>query len=81
MNDNVPAQEPENRPIYDSSDSQIVVVSGNGDTTVRPLPPELVPWALYQRECEANPTQPSRIPRPALAPYSPQPPLPDVPPL
>jgi hypothetical protein len=59
-------QEPNlDRPMFDSSNVQIVVVVGNEDTTVRPIPPGLMPWVLYERERQANPTQPSRIPRPS----------------
>jgi len=35
---------------FDSLDSEILIIDGPGDTTVRPPPPHLLPFLVAQRE-------------------------------
>ncbi len=63
-------------PETDSFDTITVIVEGNEDTTIRPLPPHLKIWAEYERDRAANPTTP-RPYRPYLEPPKNPPPPPE----
>jgi len=41
---------PEEPQGFDSRDSEILIIDGPGDTTVRPSPPHLLPFLLAERE-------------------------------
>jgi hypothetical protein len=56
---------------YSSPNSEDIVLDGPGDRTVRPLRPELIPWALYEQDRMNNPTKPASMPRPETRPPRP----------
>ena len=49
---------------FNSLDVEEIVCDGPGDTTIRPLRPELLPGAEYELDRVNNPTKPASLPRP-----------------
>ena len=66
------------QPETNSFDAITVIVEGNGDSVLGPLPPILKIWAAYERDRHANPTTP-RPYRPFLEPPTTPPPDPGTP--
>ena len=55
-------------PRFTSTDIIDVTLDGPEDRTIKPIPPEMMPWALYEQDRIANPTKAPSMPRPGTQP-------------
>ncbi len=58
-------------PRFTSLDVEEILIDQPGDMTEGPIPPELVPWALYEQDRMNHPAELPRVPRPGTLPQRP----------